>query len=133
MSEDNHENHDGDLGNLNLNPFKDMLDTVANSIILPFQQVVTKVREAVIGGALEQFQKTIQAFGKALQALVDPDISDEEIQRRISSYQASGRFAAANPVEALFTGPRPCYNEKAPERRRGLPCGATEHSTKREV
>lgn len=102
MSEDNHENHDGDLGNLNLNPFKDMLDTVANSIILPFQQVVTKVREAVIGGALEQFQKTIQAFGKALQALVDPDISDEEIQRRISSYQAWGNYGWVVPPEAPF-------------------------------
>ena len=30
MSEDNHEKHDGDFGNLNLNPFKDMLDTVVN-------------------------------------------------------------------------------------------------------
>ena len=101
MSEDNHEKHDGDFGNLNLNPFKDMLDTVVNSIILPFQQVVAKVREAVIGDALVQFQKTIQEFGKALQALVDPDISDEEIQQRISAYQAWGRYGWVIPPELI--------------------------------
>jgi len=102
MSEDNHEKYDGDLGNLNLNPIKDMLDAVVNSIILPFQQVVAKVREAVIGDALLQFQKTIQEFGKALQALVDPDISDEEIQQRISAYQTWGQHGWVIPPESPF-------------------------------
>lgn len=67
MSEDNHENQEGDLGGLIQNPFKDMLESVVNSIILPFHQMVAAVREAVIGGALEQFQKTIQSVGKTLQ------------------------------------------------------------------
>lgn len=67
MSEDNHEKQEGDLGDLIQNPFKDMLESVVNSIILPFHQMVAAVREAVIGGTLEQFQKTIQAVGKTLQ------------------------------------------------------------------
>lgn len=97
MSEDNHEKYDGNLDNLNLDSIKDTLDAAVNSIILPLQQVVAKVREAVIGDALVQFQKTIQEFGRAL---VDPDISDEEIQQRISFYQAWGQYGWVVPPKA---------------------------------
>ena len=113
MSENNSKN-DIDLNSLG-GLIRLSFENLYESLVVPFQQMFSSVREAILGGAIDRLHELLHSVAKAIKEALDVDISDEEIQHRITAYETWGQYGWVLPPEApfdLFDG-TPCDRKEA--------------------
>lgn len=68
--------------------------------LIPLQKTCATLREVVLKSSFAELEEALLSLGKIAQNLLKPKISDEELKKRISAYEAWGNYGWVEPPDS---------------------------------